>query len=147
MGLFKDAKGLNKTHAGEGIIPFGVFTSVPLISHSRLTEDGDKMRGRPKKKKLDPDTLYQVKYRTELERCELLGHLAYDAGHNSVQRIIEERLFKRTWRQELNEARERHRKAGLKEHYFYPNSVKKILGLKWKAGRKTLKKNLPYRAA
>lgn len=71
-------------------------------------------------------------------RYELLRRRAFHEGHNSVQRSIDQRLFRSNWREELIALQEEQRKLGYKDAIFYHPKVLRTMGIKVKRGRRGL---------
>lgn len=103
---------------------------APAAAREKETDEMAKtIAGIEKGKRLD------THYRTTPEQYEYLARLAANSGHNSVQRIIDEMVFRRAWKDELDALRQTQRKIGLKDSEFYHASVRRELGLKVKLGR------------
>lgn len=85
---------------------------------------------------IDHDERHDTKYRIDHEHYEYLSRLAHNATHNSVQRIMDDKLFPRTWRKELETMRADHRKLGIKDHVFFHSAIQRKLGLNVKMGRR-----------
>lgn len=93
------------------------------------------MKKKKKYLEINRFNLERLGYRVGPEHYELLSRWAYDTRHNSIQRIIDERIFPRTWKKELEELRIKHRKLGLKDTLFYQSAYLKKMGIKPKLGR------------
>lgn len=88
-----------------------------------------------KSSKVDPDELNATHYRTTWKQFEYLSRSAFQAGHNSIKKVIDERVFDRKWMTKLEELRQQHRKLGIKDFNFWPAVVRKRLGYKVEMGR------------
>jgi len=75
-------------------------------------------------------------------RYELLRRRAFHEGHNSVQRSIDQRLFRSNWLEELKILQDEQRKLGYRDSIFYHPKVLRTMGLKVKRGRRQLWPNL-----
>jgi hypothetical protein len=79
---------------------------------------------------IDQDERFATSYRATSDKYELLARMAYDTGHDSIQRIMDSLIFKRAWRTELERRRAAHRKLGHADIVFYHPAVQKRLGRK-----------------
>lgn len=75
-------------------------------------------------------------FRATGDQYEYLSRLAAAEGHSSIQRVIEERLFKKTMNRDLETLRAQHRKLGYRDSLFFAMRKRKQLGLKLPVGRR-----------
>ena len=91
------------------------------------------MAHRRRKKK---PVIYNFLLRLTLEEFEYLSLSAKAAIHNSMQRIIHEKLFGRLWKEETEVLRKQQNRLGHPPSDFWPLSYQEKMGVHGRTGRR-----------
>ncbi len=128
MSPLNDGTNNRKKYVEEILLPDG----------RTVLEQNQTMKRRPQYLEMGPETeRRRFPYDLDRPHRELLARWAWDTRHNSMARIVDERVFPRTWRKELDTLREKHRKLGIKDEEFYTNEERREKGLKAVMGRRS----------
>lgn len=128
IGLLQRGGFQNRTGLEYGV---GIENRAPL-SILEIKENTVTKKHKRKKKR----ERYPASFRFTLEQYEYVARLAKSAIHNSMQRIIDDKIFSRPWKEELETLRQQQERLRYPESDFFPLAYKRKIGIKGKQGRR-----------
>lgn len=124
-GGFQNSQGLE----------YGIIATLPEACRI-ITGKDFAIKTKTKRKRKKKQERYAANFRFTLGQYEYVARKAKAAIHNSMQRIIDDMIFSRPWKEEMDALRKQQAKLGYPESDFWPRAYKIKMGIKSKQGRR-----------